>query len=78
MASNHSTSIAHRKDNPRLEGTNYRVWKLQMEAHVRCLSKEIWEITEKGYTPYDLASSNPPPPDLEKNIENDCRAREPF
>ncbi|GLJ37401.1 hypothetical protein SUGI_0759370 [Cryptomeria japonica] len=42
----------------------------------RCLGKDIWEITEKGYTPYDLTSRSPSPLDLDKNIENDCRARE--
>lgn len=47
-----------------------------METHLRCLGKDIWEIIEKGYTPYDSTSGNPAPADLDKNIENDCRARE--
>lgn len=59
---------------PKLDGTNYGIWKIRMENHLRCLGKDIWEITKKGYTPYDLASGNPAPADLDKNIENDCRA----
>lgn len=47
-----------------------------METLLRCLGKDIWEITKKGYTPYDPTSRNPTPTDLDKNIKNDCRARE--
>lgn len=47
MAAN-STSTIYRKDNPRLDGTNYGVWKIQMETHLRFIGKEIWEITQKG------------------------------
>ena len=78
MAANTSNPLAtiFRREIPKLDGTNYGIWKIRMETHLRCLGKDIWEITEKGYTPYDLTSSNPAPANLDKNIENDCRARE--
>lgn len=47
-----------------------------METHLRCLGKDIWEIIEKGYTPYNPTSGNLALADLDKNIENYCRARE--
>lgn len=47
-----------------------------METHLRCLGKEILEITENGVTPFISAFVNPPLAKFDKNIENDCRARE--
>lgn len=78
MATNTSNPPAaiFRREIPKLDGTNYRVWKIRMEIHLRCLGKEIWEIINKGYTPYDPSSRLPVLADLDKNIENDCRARE--
>lgn len=73
--SNPPTTI-FRREIPKLDGKNYGIWKIRMETHLRYLGKDIWEITKKGYTPYDLVSGNPALADLDKNIENDCRARE--
>lgn len=47
-----------------------------METHLRCLGKEIWEITQNGVIHHNLVSGNPHPTNLDKELENDCRARE--
>lgn len=47
-----------------------------METHLRCLGKEIWEITQNGVTPHNPTSGNPPLTNLDKELENDYRARE--
>lgn len=81
MATNSSSSSSSlgaifQRDILRLDGTNYIVWKIQMETHLRCLGKEIWEITQNGVTPYNPGSDNPPLANLDKELENDCRERE--
>ena len=75
-SSSSSSGAIFQRDIMRLDGTNYTVWKIQMETHLRCLGKEIWEITQNGVTPYNLGSSNPPLANLDKELENDCRERE--
>ncbi|GLJ05839.1 hypothetical protein SUGI_0026430 [Cryptomeria japonica] len=47
-----------------------------METHLRCLGKEIWEITENGVTPFNPTSGNPPLANMDKELENDFRDRE--
>ena len=64
-----STSV-FRKESPRLDGTNYGIWKIRMEIHLKCISKEVWEVTK---TPFVNEASNS---NLDKDLENDCRARE--
>lgn len=49
-----------------------------MKIHLRCLGDEVWEITEKGYTPYDPHSRTPTPPDEQKKDNNDVRVKEAF
>lgn len=81
MTSNNSSSsissvVVFQREICRLDGINYRVWKVQMETHLRCLGKEIWGITKKGYIPHNLAYVNSLLIGLDKDIKNDCRARE--
>lgn len=47
-----------------------------MQTHLRCLEKEILEITHNGVTPHNLATGNPPLAKLDKELEKDCIARE--
>lgn len=81
MVTNSSSSSSSfraifRRDISRLDETNYTVWKIQTETHLRCLGKEIWEITQTGVTPYNSGSGNPPLANLDKELGNYCRARE--
>lgn len=76
LSSSSSFVVVFRREIPRLDGTNYIVWKIQMETHLICLGKEIWEITENGVTPFNPTFGDPPLTNLDKELENDCRARE--
>ncbi|GLJ16902.1 hypothetical protein SUGI_0291670 [Cryptomeria japonica] len=63
-----------RKDNPKLDGTNYGIWKIRMETHLNCIGKDICEVTKNGYV--SPTQGQPNPPTLGKDEENDCKARE--
>lgn len=63
-----------RKESPKLDGTNYGIWKIRMETHLNCIGKDIWDVTKNGYTV--PTQSQPYPPNLTKDEENDCKARE--
>ncbi|GLJ14946.1 hypothetical protein SUGI_0243920 [Cryptomeria japonica] len=63
-----------RKDSPKLDGTNYGIWKIKMETHLNCIGKDIWDIIKNGYIAATLGQ--PAPPNLTKDKENDCKARE--
>lgn len=63
MVANNSSTLAtiFRSEIPRLDGINYRIWKIHIETHLIFLGKEIWGVTNKGYVPYDSKNGNPPP-----------------
>lgn len=69
MASNY-----FRKDSQKLDGTNYGICKIGMETHLICTGKDIWDVTKNGYT--TPTQGQPIPPNLAKDEENDCKARE--
>lgn len=75
MASSSSSNF-YRKESPRFDGTNYKLWKERMKIHLRCLRDEIWEITEKGYTLHDPSFGTLTPADEKKNVDNDVSAKE--
>lgn len=60
LSSSSSSTTIFQREIPSLDKTNYRVWKIWMETHLRCLGNEIWEITEKGYIRHNPTSRNPP------------------
>lgn len=39
----------YKKDSPRFDGTNYSLWKNQMECHLRCIGEPYWSITSNRY-----------------------------
>lgn len=39
------TTFTYKKKSLRFDGTNYTLWKNQMECHLRCLGEEYWKIT---------------------------------
>ncbi|GLJ33782.1 hypothetical protein SUGI_0679020 [Cryptomeria japonica] len=45
-----------------------------METHLNCIGKDRWDITKNGYVGPN--QSQPNPPTLAKDQENDYRARE--
>ena len=40
---NHSNAL------PKLDGSNYRYWKIQMQCHLEGIDTELWDLVEKGY-----------------------------
>ncbi|GLJ49752.1 hypothetical protein SUGI_1056030 [Cryptomeria japonica] len=45
-----------------------------METHLNYIGKDIWDVTKNGYT--TPTQSQPTPPNLTKDEENDCKVRE--
>lgn len=63
----------YKKDSPRLDGTNYSLWKNRMECHLRCIGESYWTITKDKYT---IHPNGPSTPDEIKEAKYNIRAKE--
>jgi len=57
----------YKKDSPRFDGTNYCLWKIRMECHLKCMGDAYWLITKDKYEPPEKGPSTP---DELKDAEN--------
>lgn len=65
--------VIFRKESPGFDGSNYAIWKDQMEVDLKCLGEDYWMITKNTYI---FPHNGPSTPNEIKEAERNIRTKE--